>query len=387
MKLDPKSVDINTFLASKWQQTPCLFRQGLSHFDDPIEAEILAGLAMEENVDARIVQCTTQINGEPTDWQVTHGPFEDYSALGEQDWTLLVQSVNEWLPDVGALLNAFDFLPEWRLDDVMVSFSCEGGGVGAHLDQYDVFIIQGHGRRRWRVGARQSMTSYQPCADLTLVEEPFEAVIDEILEPGDVLYIPAGCPHDGVALEPSLNYSIGFRAPSQAELLLQFGDLALQNEQLTRRYQDPLLTADKQPHVVNQAELTQAKQLLIDALQKDSADDVLMRIMSQSKRALVEPELPFDAEQVPALLQQSGAVLARAPGARWLLSETTQCYYCSGERFEITAAQQPLAEALATVRQEAPAEDFSALVDNTEAKELLASLLNLGAFVLFLDTD
>lgn len=387
MKLNADVFNRAEFLSGTWQQQPRLLRAGFPAFEDPVEAEILAGLAMEDGVDSRIVQCRYDADGKPTDWHVEHGPFSDYESYGESNWTLLVQSVNEWLPQVGSLLSAFEFLPEWRLDDVMVSFSCEGGGVGPHLDQYDVFIIQGSGRRRWRVGQRQAMTSYQPCTDLTLVEEPFDAVIDEVLEPGDVLYIPAGCPHDGVALEPSLNYSVGFRAPSQAEWLLQLGDQALQHDVLNRRYQDPQLQPDTATHEVSDTQLAQCKQLLADALQGNGADDLLMRIMSQSKRELVEPELPYVAEQIPELLQQQGAIIARAPGARWLYSASLQSYYSGGERFQLNPAIQPLAEALAGLRQEAAAEPWLALVNNDNACQLLADLLNLGTFVLFLETD
>lgn len=385
MKLNPDVFQLDSFLSSHWQQQPLLLRTGFTDFDDPIAPEILAGLAMEDGVDARVVQ-----NQQPDSldgWTVTHGPFSDYDSFGESHWTLLVQSVNEWLPDVGLLLSAFEFLPEWRLDDVMVSFSCEDGGVGPHLDQYDVFIIQGQGRRRWRVGQRQAMNSFQPCEDLTLVDQPFDAVIDEILEPGDVLYIPAGCPHEGIALEPSLNYSIGFRAPSQAELLLQFGDLALQHDVLNRRYQDPQLDLDNPNFVVDRAQLDQAKQLLTDALTTNTADELMMRIFSQSKRPLVEPELPYTTEQIAALLSQPNALVSRAPGARWLYCKQTDSFYSNGECFQMNARRRPFALALAALTHEQAAATISEFCNDHSCAELFAELLNMGTFVVFLDVD
>lgn len=384
MKLASSVFDQQAFLKDVWQQQPALFRGALADFEDPVEPEILAGLAMENDADSRIVRCDADSE---SGWQVEHGPFEDYERFGETDWTLLVQSVNEWLPSVAELLPPFRFLPQWRVDDVMVSFSCEGGGVGPHLDQYDVFIIQGAGRRRWQVGARQQMTNWQPCADLTQVKESFEPVIDEVLQAGDVLYIPAGCPHNGVALEPSLNYSVGFRAPSQAEWLMQIADQAMQTERFEHRYQDPDLSQESADYVVDANQLSHCKQLLQQAIASDDCDDLLLRVMSQSKRPLVEPDLPYVAEQMVDLLQQPNAVLARAAGARWLYSPQQQTYYSNGERFQITKAAQPLAKRLAELSLEQSATDYRPLVDSTDAAELLAELLNQGVFQLFLDSE
>lgn len=384
MKLNPDVIDIQRFLKTQWQQTPCLLRQGLADFDDAIEPEILAGLAMEEGVDSRLVLSPNHPLTN-NNWAVEHGPFEDYERLGEADWTLLVQSVNEWVPAVGELLRPFRFLPQWRVDDVMISFSCEGGGVGPHLDQYDVFIIQGSGRRRWRVGARQPMTNYQPCEDLTLVKEAFEPVIDEVLEAGDILYIPAGCPHDGIALEPSLNYSVGFRAPSQAEWLMQLGEQAMQFDKLQRRYTDPELSADDSDYVVDDAQLEQTRQLLIDALQNEDSSELLLRVMSQSKRGLLEPELPYTAEQMPAALQQTNAFISRVPGARWLYSAQQQAFFSNGERFPVTADNKALCFALADIHTDIDASELIAAIDTQAAQTLLAEVLNQGIFALLLE--
>lgn len=385
MKLDSKVFQADEFLAQYWQRRPCLLRGGFAQFEDLIEPEILAGLAMEEDADSRVVRRAVNADNS-TSWQVEHGPFSDYEAFGDSHWTLLVQSVNEWLPAVGQLLTAFDFLPQWRIDDVMVSFSCAEGGVGPHLDQYDVFIIQGAGRRRWQVGERQNMTNYQPCADLTLVKEPFTAVIDAELEPGDVLYIPAGCPHDGIALEPSLNYSVGFRAPSQAEWLQQLGDLALQQDVLNQRYQDPDLRSRKSSYQVSDNELQQCKALLMQTLESGQLDDLLLRLMSQSKRTLVEPDLPYTAQQIDDLLAQPQALLVRSAGARWLYHQPQQAFYGNGERYLVSPQSQPLAHKLAQ-QTEHPGADLLTQVNTGNDRELLAELLNQGLFQLFLDTD
>ncbi|PVW87304.1 50S ribosomal protein L16 arginine hydroxylase, partial [Klebsiella pneumoniae] len=168
-------------------------------------------------------------------WQVSHGPFESYDHLSENNWSLLVQAVNHWHEPSAALMHPFRALPDWRIDDLMISFSVPGGGVGPHLDQYDVFIIQGTGRRRWRVGEKVPMKQHCPHPDLLQVD-PFEAIIDEEMEPGDILYIPPGFPHEGYSLENSLNYSVGYRAPNARELFSGFADYVLQRELGSQRY-------------------------------------------------------------------------------------------------------------------------------------------------------
>ncbi|RUO73015.1 cupin domain-containing protein [Idiomarina ramblicola] len=373
--------DKDDFLANYWQKKPCLIRQGFVDFIDPVSPEILAGLAMEEGADSRIIESQTDTE---SGWLVTHGPFEEYEQFGESHWTLLVQSVNEWLPDVGDLITPFRFVPDWRIDDVMVSFSCENGGVGPHLDQYDVFIIQGAGSRHWRVGERQSMREYQPAADLCQVEGEFTAVIDEHLQAGDVLYIPAGCPHDGIALEPSLNYSVGFRAPSKAELLLQLGDIAMQQESLQERYQDPELSSEDISWEIADSQLSALKSFLKDALTGNDIDALLARIISQSKRPLPEPELPTTAQQVPDLLAQPNAFIEKASGARFLKLSHTE-FYGNGENFKIPQEALATAEWLAQLQGSKPASELAELAHLAPQSELIAEMINQGIIYLYIN--
>ena len=160
------------FLERHWQKRPVVLKRGFNNFIDPISPDELAGLAMESEVDSRLV------SHQDGKWQVSHGPFESYDHLGETNWSLLVQAVNHWHEPTAALMRLFRELPDWRIDDLMISFSVPGGGVGPHLDQYDVFIIQGTGRRRWRVGEKLQMKQHCPHPDLLQVD-PFEAIIDE----------------------------------------------------------------------------------------------------------------------------------------------------------------------------------------------------------------
>jgi len=152
------------FIERYWQKRPVVLKRGISNFIDPISPDELAGLAMENEVDSRLV------SHQDGKWQVSHGPFESYDHLGESNWSLLVQAVNNWHEPTAALMRPFRALPDWRMDDLMISFSVPGGGVGPHLDQYDVFIIQGTGRRRWRVGEKSALKQHCPHPDLLQVQ-------------------------------------------------------------------------------------------------------------------------------------------------------------------------------------------------------------------------
>ncbi len=364
----------SAFLADYWQKKPLLIRNGFAQFADLIEPELLAGLAMEEAVDARIIR---QVGEQ---WDVEHGPFEDYERFGESDWTLLVQAVNEWFPEVQELLSAFRFLPDWRVDDIMVSFATENGSVGAHLDQYDVFIIQGGGRRHWRVGERKAnLAEHCPHPDLKQLEKSqFDAVIDAVLEAGDVLYIPAGCPHHGVALEPSINYSVGFRAPNSAEWLAQIADQLLASELTFPRYQDPQLSAQAPSYQLQEAELEQIRRLLVQQLQTPEGADAMARVMSQSKRPLAGAE---DTLSVAELLSYAATdmLIGRTPGARVLLSPSG-ALYANGEMLPKlhTAAAKQLLE----LRSEQPLAEQTELLADTQACECLVDLIQQGVLYL-----
>ncbi|MGJ8537754.1 MAG: cupin domain-containing protein, partial [Parasphingopyxis sp.] len=200
------------FLRDYWQKQPLLIKNPWDSWENPLEPDELAGLACEAEVESRLIEQTD------ASWAVEHGPLPEarFAALGPSRWTLLVQAVDHYVPEVAALIEPFRFVPNWRIDDVMVSCAADQGGVGPHFDQYDVFLIQGSGRRRWRIGGRCDETSpLLPHDDLRLLAE-FEASDEWILEPGDILYVPPGIAHDGVAIgDNCMTYSVGVRAPSR----------------------------------------------------------------------------------------------------------------------------------------------------------------------------
>ena len=205
------NISIDTFLAEYWQKKPLLVRQAIPAFISPISADELAGLSLDEDVVARLVVEDPTAN----EWQVEHGPIneERYGELPETHWTLLVQHADALDPQVNDVLQAFRFIPNWRLDDIMISYAPDKGGVGPHFDYYDVFLLQAGGRRRWRIGqACDSQSPLVPNQPMKILQE-FETQEDYVLEPGDMLYIPAKLAHWGEAVGESITYSIGFRAP------------------------------------------------------------------------------------------------------------------------------------------------------------------------------
>ncbi|HEY9030267.1 MAG TPA: cupin domain-containing protein [Kangiella sp.] len=203
------------FLKEYWQKRPLLIRGAFSSAqvsgeDALISAEELAGYSLEDEIESRLIEQ----NGD--DWQLEHGPIDEsrFAELGDENWTLLVQSLDYFHPPLCDLIKTCSFIPRWRLDDVMVSFATNGGGVGPHLDKYDVFLIQGDGQRRWRVGHKdQATVIFCPHPQIAQIE-PFDADMDVIVNPGDLLYIPPNTPHWGESIGDSTCYSVGFRAPS-----------------------------------------------------------------------------------------------------------------------------------------------------------------------------
>jgi 50S ribosomal protein L16 3-hydroxylase len=238
------------FLRDYWQKRPLLIRNAFANFEAPLTPEDLAGLACEEAALSRLVRHDRASDR----WELRSGPFDedDFPGLPREDWTLLVQDVDKWDVDVAALLARFDFLPRWRIDDVMVSFAAPGGSVGAHVDHYDVFLLQGLGRRRWQIDARANPpTAFRDDVELKLLRE-FSPSHDWVLEAGDMLYLPPGVPHHGVAVDACLTFSIGMRAPAASELMVDFAEFVAERMPEEARYSDPDLVVPKEPGEIDE---------------------------------------------------------------------------------------------------------------------------------------
>ena len=228
-------LDTDHFLRTVWQRQALLIRQGLAGFTCPVDGDDLAGLACEAEAESRLVELR---DGH---WRLRHGPFSEttFSGLAPRDWTLLVQRVDHWIPEVADLVAEFDFLPRWRIDDIMISYAVTGGGVGPHYDNYDVFLIQGSGRREWRIGQHcDDDSALRGDTELRLLVD-FQEQARHTLEPGDVLYLPPGLAHWGTALsDDCVTLSVGFRAPSAAELLGRWCEEVCAQLTESERYRD-----------------------------------------------------------------------------------------------------------------------------------------------------
>ncbi|WP_415643264.1 JmjC domain-containing protein [Sphingomonas antarctica] len=255
--------DSDVFLRDTWQKRPLLIRNAWDAWHNPLEPDELAGLACEDGAESRLI---VQKRG---GWKVEHGPLPEtrFRKLGKRPWTLLVQAVDHLVPDVAALIDPFRFIPNWRIDDVMVSYASDGGGVGPHFDQYDVFLIQGLGRRRWQIGGLcDAATPLLPHDDLRLLAE-FEATEEWVLEPGDMLYVPPGFAHNGIAVgDDCMTYSIGFRAPSRSELIAHCCDHLLSEIAEDDRYADPHLAAQDNPGEICARDLASLHAMITDKM-------------------------------------------------------------------------------------------------------------------------
>ncbi|OZI21691.1 cupin [Bordetella genomosp. 7] len=294
------------FMRRYWQRKPFLIRQAIPGFKPPVSIAALKKLARRDDVESRLIW------REAGQWQMEEGPFARLPRKDEPDWTLLVQSVDLHSDAASALLQQFRFIPDARLDDIMISVASDGGGVGPHFDSYDVFLLQASGRRRWRYG-RQKDLSLQPGLPLKILQQ-FTPEHDVVLEPGDMLYLPPQAAHDGIALgDDCMTISVGFRAPTQAALargLLEaaadqamarigllggpYGEPPLPGPRLDALYRDP-----GQPAVQTPAALPDSLvQATLDTLTKIRFDDALASrflgcwLTEPSNLAVFEPEPP-----------------------------------------------------------------------------------------------
>ena len=326
------------FLRDYWQKKPLLIRGAFPDFVSPIEPEDLAGLACEEMALSRIVSHDRTRDA----WTLRTGPFteEEFPGMPDHDWTLLVQDVDKWDVDVRRLLKRFDFLPRWRIDDVMVSFAATGGSVGAHVDQYDVFLLQSQGQRRWQIDASANPPlEFRDDVELKLLRE-FSPSHDWVLEPGDMLYLPPGVPHHGVAVNPCLTLSVGMRAPSSAELVSDYLDNLIAEADESMRYHDPDLLPAKDPNEIDAAAMARAVEAL-NALRLNDPDrlgDWFGRFITTYRaggEVAAGGELRSRIE-IEWDLQQ-GAVLQRHPFSRlaWRRSGRKATLFCSGLEFSL----------------------------------------------------
>ncbi len=362
------------FLTKYWQKKPVVIKQGFKDFKDPIPADEIAGIAMEETVQSRLVY---KKEGE---WQAEFGPFESYGHLGDKNWSLVVQALDNFSEEAAEIIEPFRFLPHWRLDDLMVSFATPGGSVGPHIDHYDVFICQGSGKRRWRVGDCGEHNEVIPHAALLHVE-PFEDIIDVELETGDILYIPPGFPHEGITLETSLSFSVGFRSNSAISLLSGFADHIIDNDLGGQLLEDPNRQVTHHSGEITNDDYATIKQQLQNLLDNDKLfKDFTGKFLTNAKHELdlMTSEEPFGQDEVSELLAVHA--IKRLGGLRAFYFEDTissGICYINGEQVSFNNEIAPVIKLLCDQVIVTPAE-LAPWHENEHFIALMVDLLDQG---------
>ena len=378
----PQGLAASDFLREFWQRRPLLMRDALPGFRSVLSRDELAGLACALGVKSRLV-----LERGVRPWEVRHGPFAEalFATLPESHWTLLVQDVDKLIPEVADLLNRFDFLPLWRLDDIMISVAADQGSVGPHVDEFDAFLIQAEGRCRWRVDPHPATEVPRvPDLDLAILTH-FEAQDQWVLAPGDCLYLPAWVPHWGIAEGPGMIWTVRLRAPDWLEQAGAWCDHAICTRLPHTRYRDP----DPQPHhhrgEVPAAVLTQIRRRIEEAL--GGADDEAFAawfgaLLSEPKQHLaVDPAAaPVTALALRTLIERGGG-LARGP-SRVLFSTLDNgplLLFVGGEPHRLPTACRGFAELLCESRT-LERDQLAPWLDQPPCLDLLCTLYNHGHY-------
>ena len=335
----PNSITPEQFLSDYWQKKPLLIKQGLPQLIDVFEPEDILGLAIDEDATARLLtQAASKQDGQPQ-WQLKKSPLTeaDFDNLPEQ-WSVLVQNLEQWSPELGALWQAFDFIPQWQRDDIMVSYAPKGGSVGKHYDDYDVFLAQGFGSRRWQLGKFcDEQTQFVADEPIRLFDDMGEIIFDEVLEAGDVLYVPPKLAHFGVAQDDCLTFSFGCRRPNLMQIIDSLADVATNDRAL---FVPMLLPQAVQASGELKTDSIEAiKTQLLQLLQSDRGDTIIRQAMSEvvSKRQydVLVPEESLTTDEMIAALA-AGATLQADYSNRLLYTQVENdiVLYANGQRLD-----------------------------------------------------
>jgi 50S ribosomal protein L16 3-hydroxylase len=400
------------FLHDYWQKRPLLIRNAFPDFMSPLSPDDLAGLACMEGALARIIARTkgthlssfrgraqhgTRNPASPNHakkslgsglrrndgtWKVLTGPLDDatFAKLPETNWTLLVQDVDKWDAETAALLAEFAFIPSWRIDDVMISYAVDGGGVGAHVDQYDVFLLQGLGQRRWSIDTRANpSTTFREDVELKLLRE-FNPTHTWTLDPGDMLYLPPGVPHDGVAIGECMTFSIGMRAPAAGELLFDFAAHVAESLPESLRFADPDLKPAGDAGEIDAAALRRARRAVgpvSAALDDDAFADWFGGFITRYRAAQVPAPRKRGADRASLAERLPRVVLERDPWTRfaWRRRKRDARLYAAGAAFD---APLGWARELASGARVSDGARLARLPQQARGMALLAALIDAG---------
>jgi 50S ribosomal protein L16 3-hydroxylase len=376
--------DSAEFISRYWQKRPCVIRNAFIDFESPVSPEELAGLACEEDVHCRLVI----ENAGDSPWQVRYGPFEeqDFLDLPETHYSLLVSECEKWLPELTDLLDQFRFIPDWRIDDLMISYAPTDSSVGPHVDAYDVFLLQGMGSRRWQFSdSRCEQPELVAGLELAILQQ-FNPDQEIVLNPGDILYLPPGIAHHGIALDHCMTYSIGFRAPTAASMLESF---TLESERIgnnVERYTDAdLELVDRHHAEITDTEIEKFKSLATEFLQQSQSLwlDAVGKMLSDSAVAL-----PENSDQPIYISDLQSCAWLRHPETRMFYHRSDkgiEVYY-NGRVHELPQEREVLDHLQRLCEhREWSAELINSCIEIEPLKALLIELASNGAIIPELD--
>jgi 50S ribosomal protein L16 3-hydroxylase len=335
-------ISYEEFLRDYWQKKPLLFRQAFPDINTPLSAEELAGLACVDGINSRLVFESAEYSAEGRAWSVRHGPFDenDFAHLPENGWSLLVSDVEKHVPDARELIDAFRFIPDWRIDDLMISYAPPGASVGAHVDAYDVFLLQLQGTRHWMIS--ESFDSAELTNTDLRILKSFSAEQHWDLRAGDMLYLPPNVAHHGIAKNDCMTASIGFRAPELRGLVSDFGEYLARRLPEGARYSDPDLTLQTHPAEITTQTVLKLKKIMQDCISTD--DETILNWLGEyasdnrASTQLYENDQTFsDFAKLKKAIQQD-LLLEHNPMSRFLFSRSHdhallftdgQSYQCS----------------------------------------------------------
>lgn len=370
------NISTEEFLRDYWQKKPLLIRQAFPDFESPITPDELAGLACETDTSRIILE-----KGGQYPWEVRYGAFDDddFSNLPETHWTLLVNDTDQHLPELKALMEPFRFIPDWRIDDLMISFAVEGGSVGPHVDEYDVFLIQAQGQRRWQITSQPAHPgNFLPDMELRIMKD-FQAEHEWIVNPGDMLYLPPNMPHYGVALNPCMTYSVGFRAPSQADMLEKLTEDLLEEARLKQRFSDSGRKLQDNPGELTESDMDRLIDFVLDALPQDTH-----ALQMWLGKYLSQPKIPPEQSEEEGIskaefqrLLKKKKYFSKNLDVRFLYytTETGIALFVNGKHWVLLPEHLGLIQALCRLPGLAY-QDYKGFIQDKEIQELLHQLIS-----------
>lgn len=379
MRVFPSHLINDDFLRLYWQKKPLLMRQVVSLSTDQVtKSELLALACGSEDVESRLI-----LEHGETPWEAHHGPFDrsELEHLPESHWTLLIQDMNRHMPEIRPLLDAFSAIPQWRIDDIMISYATDQGTVGPHTDDYDVFLIQTSGKRRWKIH-QHAVSDGDLIPDLDLkILKTFDTQMEWLLEPGDMLYLPPNVAHWGVAEGESITWSVGFQGPSITELITHWLEERLSTLS-PQRYTDSDLKAQRHSGEISHRSIARIREMLQQAI--SFSDDELAawfgRFSSEPKENLTPPPLVNNITETILLQQlQQGAQLRRHPYSKIIYSRLPDSLllFASGENFTLPADSLDLA-ILLSEQYEYSYQQLQPWLQRSQCLALLTELVNRG---------